>query len=71
MHSYIFLLYVKSIETIRIVQNMVFGVDRNTGVLQWDLKQSLIGYPDRKDFIPGEKVLRVTNCCSVVAILGK
>ena len=50
---------------------MVFGFDRNTGVLQWDLKQSLIRNRDRKDFIPGEKVLRVTNCCSVVAILGK
>ena len=60
-----------SIETIRIVQNMVFGVDRNTGVLQWDLRESYIGYGDRKYFILGGKVLRVTNCCSVVAILGK
>ena len=73
MHSYSSF-RVTSIETIRIVQNVVFGVDRKStwgkvNLLQWNLNLDLI--TDHKYFFTGAKVLRVTNSCGVVAILGK
>ena len=74
VHSYSFSFHVTSIETIRIVQNFVFGVDRGypfTTVLHWDLNQDLIRSDDRKGFFSWEKVLRVANSCSVVAIQGE
>ena len=76
MHSYRADAFVQSIGTIRVVQNSVFGalsysqsnfVETRVEVYKWHLNESSY----EKCYKFGERVLRVNNSFSAVAILGK
>ena len=82
MHSYNFDPLLRSIETIRIVQNSCFGVfstmesypfkvPRKYGVPQWDLNQEDEIKCDTSAAFVLKNVLRLANFDSVVAMPGK